>query len=270
MDQADWPLSALGIDWGPPWFSPWRDVGERVARQTAAGVPLHEALNSEGAAPVRFVGQAALPPGQAYEHYIADSANCPVRPGLHDFFNGLCWLGLPQSKARLNRLQAAEIEARGVGAVRGPVRDAITLFDENGALLDAPRELWAALLARDWQRLFVELRPLWAQARVLVVGHALLEKLVAPRKALTAHVWRSPVALGALDSMAQADAALCGQLTAAGLAEKPFAPLPLLGIPGWCADNGQLSFYDDARVFRPPQGADAHNISGSASRGGLP
>ena len=248
MDQARGPISTSGIEWSQPWFAPWRGVGERVARRTAGGMPLHQALNAEGAAPVRFVGQAALPPGQAYEHYIADSANCPVRPGLHDFFNGICWLGLPQSKLRLNRLQAAQIDARGVGSARGPVRDAITLFDENGALLDAPPELWTALLARDWQRLFVDLRALWAQARLLVVGHALLEKLVLPRKALTAHVWRSPLPL---DSLAAADAALSGQLTAALLAAKPFTPLPVLGIPGWCAENAQLSFYDDAQVFRP-------------------
>jgi hypothetical protein len=248
VDQADRPISTSGIDWSQPWFSPWRGAGERVARRITDTVLLHEALNAEDSAPVRFIGQAVLPPGQAHEQYIADSANCPVRPGLHDFFNGICWLGLPQSKARLNRLQAAEIEARGVGAVRGPVRDAITLFDENGALLDAPHELWKALLDRDWQRLFVELRPLWSQARVLVVGHALLEKLVSPRKALTAHVWRLPVAL---DSLASADALLATQFTPELLAGKPFAPLPLLGIPGWHAGNSDVCFYDDAQVFRP-------------------
>src|ERR1044072_318265 len=92
-------------------------------------------------------------------------------------------------------LQAAEIERAGIGATRGPWRDALTLFDENGAVLDAPQALWAALLARDWQRLFVRGRALWREARLLVFGHALLEKLVAPRKALTAHVLWSPGAL---------------------------------------------------------------------------
>ena len=211
-------------------------------------MPQHEALNLEPGAPVRFVEQSALPAGQAYERYVAGSGNCPVRPGLHDFFNGICWLGLPLSKSALNRLQADEIEAHGVGSVRGPVRDAITQFDENGALLDAPPELWSALLERDWHRLFVGLRPLWMQARLLIVGHAMLEKLVSPRKELTAHVWRFPVCC---DSLTAADAALSVQLSAAGLAGKPFTPLPLLGIPGWCAGNEQVCFYDDAQVFRP-------------------
>ncbi|MFC5498625.1 DUF3025 domain-containing protein [Caenimonas terrae] len=246
MDGAHRPLAA--IDWSRPWFAPWRDPGQRVAARVCEGEPLHEALNREQGAPVRFVPQQALPDGRAYEHFISASGQCPVRPGLHDFFNGLAWLALPLSKARLNRLQAAQIEERGVGAVRGPVRDAITLFDENGALLDAPPELWAALLERDWQRLFVQLRPLWRQARLLVVGHALLEKLVQPRKALTAHLWRSPVAL---QSVAAADALLAAMLTPAVLAAKPFTPLPLLGIPGWSAQNADVCFYDDAQVFRP-------------------
>ena len=248
MDQAGGAVAAAPVDWRRPWFSPWRDPGEGVDDRVRCGMPLHDALNLVPRAPLRFVAQHALPASQAYEHYVAASGNCPVRPGLHDFFNGICWLGLPLSKASLNRLQAAEIGARGVGGARGPVRDAITLFDENGALLDAPPPLWSALLERNWHRLFVELRPLWAQATLLVVGHALLEKLVTPRKALTAHVWRLPTRC---DSLAAADAALSVQLTVAVLAGKPFTPLPLLGIPGWCAENEQRCFYDDAQVFRP-------------------
>lgn len=247
MDQASGPVAPASIDWSAPWFAAWREPGECIAGRVAQGAPLHQALNDSGRAPVRFVEQSMLPAGAAYEHYIRGSGDCPVLPGLHDFFNGLCWIGLPLSKARLNQLQAAQIDLQGVGAVRGPVRDAITLFDESGALLDAPRELWAALLDRNWRRLFVELRPMWAQAKVLVVGHALLEKLVAPRKALTAHVWASPVRL---DALPQADLLLASQLAPDALARKPFTPLPVLGIPGWCAGNQQLSFYDDAQVFR--------------------
>ena len=248
MDQAGGPVTSASIDWNAPWFAPWREPGESISDRVAQDAPLHQALNHGGRAPVRFVEQSALPAGTAYEHFIRGSGNCPVRPGLHDFFNGLCWIGLPLSKARLNQLQAAQIDAQGVGAVRGPVRDAITLFDESGALLDAPPELWAALLDRNWQRLFVELRPLWAQARVLVFGHALLEKLVVPRKPLTAHVWAVPVRF---DSLSQADLLLALQLAPEMLARKPFTPLPVLGIPGWCASNQEISFYDDAQVFRP-------------------
>ena len=248
MDQESGPLACPPIDWSRPWFAPWSDPGDRVAGRARSGMPLHDALNQEPGAAVRFVAQQALPAGQAYEQYVRASGNCPVRPGLHDFFNGVVWLSMPLAKARLNQIQAAQIETSGVGAVRGPVRDAITLLDENGALFDAPADLWAALLERDWRRLFIDLRPLWAQARVLVFGHALLEKLVSPRKQLTAHVWRCPVALG---SLAAADAQLAAQLTPGLLAAKPFTSLPLLGIPGWWPTNREVCFYDDAQVFRP-------------------
>jgi hypothetical protein len=94
----------------------------------------------------------------------------------------------------------------------------------------------------------VDLRPLWTEAKLLVVGHALLEKLAAPRKDMTAHVWAAPAPLG---SRATADAWLAAQCTPDKLAAKPFTPLPVLGIPGWWPGNENFSFYDDSLVFRP-------------------
>jgi len=235
------------LDWGRPWYTGWRAAGEPVERAIHSGLPLHEALNEAANAPVRFVPQQTLPAGAPYERFVFETRQCPVRPGLHDYFNGLCWLQFPRTKRVLNQLQAQEIARGATGGRRGPVRDAITVFDENGALLDAPAALWEALEQRHWRRLFVELRPLWAQARLQVFGHALLEKLVSPRKDLTAHVWRGNCAM---DSGANADAWLAERCTAETLASKPFTPLPVLGIPGWWPENDNFSFYDDPLVFR--------------------
>lgn len=243
----------MDLDWTQPWYAPWRDPGERVSAAAAGGSPLHEALHTHAPAPVRCVPQEALPPATAYEQFIFATRQCPVRPGLHDFFNGLVWHRFPQAKAALNRLQAQEISRDGIGARRGPVRDAITVFDENGALLSAPEPLWEALRERQWRRLFVELRPLWAQARLWVFGHALLEQLAVPRKGLTTHVWCGPAAL---ESGAEADAWLAARCTAEALAAKPFTPLPVLGVPGWWAANENFSFYDDSQVFRPRKTAE--------------
>jgi len=207
-----------------------------------------QALNAGDQAPVRFVPQTALPAGMAYEQFIFEQDAVPTREGLHDFFNGLCWMRFPQAKRQMNRLQAAEIAAAGIGAVRGPVRDAITVLDENGALLHAPDALWEALAARQWRRLFGELRPLWAQAQILVFGHAALEKLVAPYKSITVHVWR---VAPSWRSLADLDAWLARDLTAAKLARKPFMPLPVLGVPGWWPANEDPAFYADTQVFRP-------------------
>ena len=234
-----------------PWFAPWSADVRRVTEHLSQGAPLPAALDAaaqRAGLPVRFVPQQHLPPGEAYESYIFQSGQVPVRDGLHDFFNGICWLGMPQTKLRMNALQAAEIAAHGVGRTRGPVRDAITLLDENGAFLCAPDALWAALVAHDWPRAFGALRPLWAQAQLLVFGHAALEKLMRPYKSITVHVWRVPEPwpdLPTLDARAAAD------LTPERLATKPFTPLPVLGVPGWWAANEAPAFYDDAEVFRP-------------------
>ncbi|WP_083944530.1 MULTISPECIES: DUF3025 domain-containing protein [unclassified Variovorax] len=202
------------------------------------------------AGPLRFVHADAAPAGEAYEAFIFRTAQVPTRNNLHDFLNGLVWLHFPRAKQRLNALQAAEIARAGIGATRGPLRDALTLFDENGAVLDAPAALWQALLARDWQRLFVSERGLWQEARLLVFGHALLEKLAVPRKALTAHVLWAPDPGRAIPID---DAAIAAALQPAHLAAKPFAPLPVLGVPGWWPANEAPGFYDDAVVFRPPR-----------------
>lgn len=236
------------LDWRAPWYEPWEATARPVLAHLAAGDPLPDALNRAGPAPVTFVAQDALPPGAAYEEFVFASRRCPTRENLHDFFNALVWRRFPRTKARLNGVQAAEIAAHGVGGRRGPVRDAITLFDENGALLDAPEALWEALLERDWRRLFVDLRAEWRHARVLVFGHALLEKLASPRKDLTAHVWCAPCPLPGAE---QADRWLEAQCEPGRLAAKPFTPLPMMGIPGWDPANQNFSFYGDSLVFRP-------------------
>jgi hypothetical protein len=42
-------------------------------------------------------------------------------------------------------------------------------------------------------------------------------------------------------------------LSAEKLAGKPFAPLPVLGVPHWWAANEDPMFYADAQVFRAPR-----------------
>lgn len=211
-------------------------------------MPVHQALNALGAAPVRFVPQSALPEGLAYERFIFDTGCVPTRDNLHDFFNGLVWWRFPETKRRMNRLQAQALATQAPGDPRGPLRDALTLFDENGLLLHAPAPLWEALRQRQWQHLCVALRPLWAQARVELFGHALLEKLVSPWKSVTAHVYQAERALNVDNAL---DANLAQDLQPVRLATKPFVPLPVLGIPGWCPENAIPAFYDDSAVFRP-------------------
>ena len=238
------------IAWQPPWLAPLREPGQRLAAAVADGAPVVDVLNSAAAGitlaagPLRFVPQAVLPPGVAFEAFVASTAQVPTREHVHDFFSGLVWLWQPALKRRLNQLQAAEIARHGIGPRRGALRDALTRFDEHGALLAAPPALWQALRERDWHTLFVRQRGLWQQARLHIVGHALLEQLAtAPRKPLTAFVW----AAGG-DRLGSPTTAPAGRW-----AERPFFPLPVLGVPGWWPANEAPEFYADNGVFRPPK-----------------
>ncbi|MBC7917088.1 MAG: DUF3025 domain-containing protein [Rhodoferax sp.] len=206
-------------------------------------------------APVRFVPQADLPAGMAYEQFIFETQQVPTRDGLHDFFNGLCWLHFPATKTRLNQLQAAQIAQAGIQQVRGPARDALTVFDENAAFFVGPDAVWDALVQKDWQHLFVTGRTAWSEVTLVLFGHALLEKLVYPRKPATAHVYRAQAAIDSIANLKDLDHAVAADLSADKLAAKPFAHLPILGVPGWWPGNEDPQFYADADVFRPPRRA---------------
>lgn len=232
---------SLVVDWAAPWFAPYRALGEPVLARLAAGLPVHVALGHE-----RFEPAAALATG--YEHHVATTGRVPTRDNAHDLFNGLVWLRCPALKTALNRSHIAA--PRAPAGQRGPLRDALTLLDESGLLLAAPPQLQQALRDKDWTALFVTHRALWAEARMLVVGHALLEKLLAPRKPLCARV------LVVSDVEAP--------VLPARLAPPDLPPLPVLGIPGWWAANASQDFYADAQVFRQPRLASAPALRAAA------
>ncbi|RTL34455.1 MAG: DUF3025 domain-containing protein [Burkholderiales bacterium] len=231
----------MAPDWDRPWFAPYGGVAEPVLARRAAGAPVHAAL-----ADPRFEPTAALATG--YEQHVAATGRVPTRDNLHDLFNGLVWLRCPSFKAALN---AAHVAAPPAPAGRrGPLRDALTLLDESGALLAAPEPLRAALRAQDWVALFQHHRARWAEARLLIVGHALLEKLLQPRKPLCARVLF-------------VDDVEAPELPPA-LSPAMLPPLPVLGIPGWWPPNEVEGFYGDDRVFRPKRLASAPALGGFA------
>ena len=254
--------TAQAIDLSRPWFAPWAPWLTPVRQSLSRGDSVADALNALRLAPLggvpgaahhaaldglSFVPQSSLPEGEAYEAFIFRTRCVPTRDNLHDLLNGVCWLRFPAIKRHLNAMQAEQIAAGGVGAKRGPVRDALTLLDENALLLCGPARLRDAHRRHDWHTLFVRERGLWAQTRVIPFGHALLEKLVQPYKSITAHLWRVPTQV----SGATLDAWLAQDLQADKLATKPFSPLPVLGVPGWWPSNADPTFYDDPQVFRP-------------------
>lgn len=267
------PTPAALIDWSQPWLKPFRILGQRLSAVDDWRLALNALAEERGirnyqGLPVSFVAQAELPPATAYEAFIGSSGKVPTRDNLHDFLNALIWLSFPAVKARLNALQAAELAKAGTvsgsSKPRGAARDAATIFDENAALLLVPdnaagQSLSAALRQHQWQQVFVDQGQVFGgAAEVWLFGHALLEKLVQPYKAITAHT----LVLGVPESyFALTDEARRGwidQRVAAELAQPDaligrLTPLPVLGVPGWSGGQDQ-AFYADVSVFRPKRG----------------
>lgn len=236
------------VDWRAPWLAPLRELRPLVERDdwrealTAAG--RERGVVTAAGLPIVFAapGDAG---GASYETHIAASGRVPSRDNAHDRFNALIWLAWPRTKAALNARQAAELARDGVSGCRGPVRDAATLIDESGLLLLADDEAEAALRRLDWRHLFGDQRARWGRDWLpFVFGHALLDKLLAPYKALTAAV----VCLDA--SAGDADAVAARWVLDTPLAPPLLAHLPVLGVPGWWPANEQPAFYAEAAVFR--------------------
>lgn len=255
------------IDWTRPWYDSVRPAFERL---DLAGDSFIDAFNANAAAlalanhqgrPIRFVPQSELPEGTAYEEFISATGCVPTRDNLHDFFNGLVWQTFPLIKRELNALQAAQIAQAGVGKSRGPARDAATIFDENAALLvvrdsDEGKALVDALRSHRWHEALCERRAMFGtDAQLWLFGHALMEKLVAPRKAITGHtrvVFAGPDYFGlAWDAQrAWIDERVSAELAREAPANVDFTPLQVLGVPGWWPGQDE-AFYADASVFRP-------------------
>jgi hypothetical protein len=196
-----------------------------------------------------------------YELRVYREGAIETRPGnWHDLFNALSWLAWPKTKAALNALHVRELESQEARAPRGVVRDRATLFDESGAIVACSDDSLTELLrGMRWRNLFVARRAdVVSQLRCFVFGHALLDKARSPYKAMTAHALLLPVAQDFHDLPAARQVALLDAMTARWIADPSniasttrLAPLPLLGLPGYCEANLEPAFYDDAQVFRP-------------------
>jgi hypothetical protein len=237
------PLAA----WQHPGLQALADWARVVESQWMQGHALPVVLNAVWGT-TRFVAHDALPQHEPYERFIGQHQQVPTRPNAHDALNAWCWMHWPRLKQHFNALQCEAIARDGIHSRRGPVRDAITVFDENGLFLQAPDAIWQAVVDHDWHRAFVAHRADWSRCRLAVVGHALLENLIQPFKGITAHVLRWPEAWG--DDLQHLDEQATLGLTPAVLASKPFHPLPVMGIPGWMPQQ-DAAFYDDPQVFRP-------------------
>lgn len=248
-------------------FEPVADL----LRRFPEALPKLEALNalieeraptarSAAGHPIRFIP----PPAQAlsYEEHIHATGQVPTRPdNWHDFFNALAWCVWPHSKAACNALHLHALQVRRAAGLqgRGPVRDALTQFDECGVLVvSADPEIPGLLAGHQWEEAFWHRRGrLLESTRFLVFGHGCWDALRAPffglcGKALYRAVRPDWLALPPASMQAEADAWLAAHLLAPDRQLKDaLFPLPLLGIPGVTGENRVQDYYRDSGQFRP-------------------
>ncbi len=254
-------------------FEPLRVYGAPALE--AATVPrlalLQRLLDARGVVmtcsgrPLRLIAQQPRPRrfDQRYESRIWLQGELQVRDtSWHDAFNVLVWLAFPRAKAALNARHYAALQERRVYEKinRGPVADALTLFDEGGvAIACAADDLADDLRQFRWKRLFRDKRGrVLREMRCCVLGHALYEKALQPFTGMTGRAIMLPVAREFLEQPLAVQLDGIDRELAACIADparmrttRELAPLPVLGVPGWHPDNESDAYYDDVAYFRP-------------------
>jgi hypothetical protein len=212
--------------------------------------------------PVRFRPAGELP-DTPYEQRIHATGEVSTRPdSWHDLFNALVWARMPNIKVAMNARHCSGSPVHTAGS-RGPLRDAITLFDECGVIVaSSHREFLEALARKEWKKVFRTRRALWNDGiTVVITGHAMLEKLLDPYKSMTAnalliHTGHRIHSRPREARLAAVDAAVAANILENEMLNRPgcLSPLPLMGIPGWwTAARQDEGFYTDLQVFRPPR-----------------
>jgi hypothetical protein len=264
------------MDWDPrflsrsPMLEPLRAYAPAFGAEWPGMAVLQSALdardpparNADGA-PLRLARRTGAP-GDRYEARVFQRGELEVRErNWHDLFNVLVWLAFPRAKAALNARHYLESRSHSAPN-RGPVEDALTLFDEGGVIVvSSDRNLLELLRAFRWKDLFWRRRDdVCARMRFVLFGHALYEKALAPFTGITARGFLlvEPACLleaPPAELLATLDARLESRIAdpAALSGTRDLAPVPVLGVPGWCVDNEREEYYDDVDYFRPGRAA---------------
>lgn len=258
-----------------PLLSPLRAVARRIGGGEWPDLTVLQRLVT--AADLRVATGLPLclvPAGGAlpYEMRVYQSGELECRErNWHDLLNVLVWLTFPRAKAALNARHYAAWSAVPGGG-RGAVRDALTLFDESGlVVLSTDPALLQMIRGFRWKTLFWEQRALVvAGMRFLPFGHALCEKALAPYRGMTGHallidVGAEVLALPEVEQLRRVDELLALQVADPQSMQttRQLAPVPVLGVPGWCAGNERAEYYDDTQYFRSGRSGRPRSAAGA-------
>lgn len=274
MDQHnEWDRDALLRS---PLFAPLHPV---ISEINSKGFPAlqdfnallathHPPITVQSGQPLSFVPQECgkLPFERQYEPRCYLGGEVPTRAdNWHDLFNALVWLTFPGAKAAINArhyaalLEQGTVDDAGTGSQRGAVRDVNTLLDESGVIVAYANDGLAGLLRNfKWRELFWQQRgQVRAGMGFYLFGHGLYEKALQPYVGMTGQGlllavesaffgWPLDQRLAHLDSLVAnhlANPEHCRNT-------RDLSPVPLLGVPGWAADNDNSAYYDNTAYFR--------------------
>ena len=238
-----------------PAFAPYRElidalglVHERPSLDALNALATAHGTTQAHGLPLRFFEPDGRLSARDYETHILQTGQAPTRADTwHDVLNALVWLHFPRFKAALNAAHGEAI-ALETSATRGRRRDALTMLDESGVwVMSRDPALPALLTEHAWQTLFWDQRHAVETAmNFVVVGHALLEKLLTPYPTVTGKCLILDADARGLDTESIAVAAL-------KTIDSPhqLAALPVQGVPGWDEANAQAAYYANTRIFRP-------------------
>jgi len=195
----------------------------------------------------------------------------------HDFFQLLTWFVFPKTKAVINAIHIPRAKQRienGDVGRRSAIENMLSLFDEGGVVI-ASCDPTLLQLIRDfkWKELFWQRREeLSSRFECVTFGHAMYEKALAPYLGMTANailldVDESHFAKPMAERLAYIDEQLAATFTAGEYYTRPhdLNPFPILGMPGWHADNSVEAYYDNCNYFRPGRRAN-HERSGRTQK----
>jgi len=259
-----------------PLFAPLHPI---LANLEAAGFPTLQECNAllmaqpsgiavQSGAQLRFVAHqpGKLPFEAQYEPRCYLTGEVPTRKdNWHDLFNALVWMTFPKAKAAINARHYHALMQEGSagnaesGSQRGVVRDVNTLLDESGVLVVySDPELAGLLRGFKWKELFWKMRvQLRANMGFYMFGHGLYEKALQPYVGMTGQglllaVEQEFFGWSLAQQLRHLDDLLTDYLVTPQNCQstRDLSPVPLLGVPGWDADNDRAAYYENTAYFR--------------------
>jgi hypothetical protein len=276
MREEDWASGVQSDSWDPRFFhrsaafaplasaaSKLQDHADWPGPRQLRDLLLDSAVASGGGQPLRLVDpqprSGALHPGYEARCFLTGELETREK-NWHDLFNTLVWVTFPRTKAAINARHYRAQQMSAVRSMRGAERDALTLFDECGVVVaSTDASLLALLQGFAWKELFWHRRQdMLAHMRVYIFGHGLYEQALRPfigmtGKAILLHVEQSCLDQPLDLQLVSLDVQLARIIATPEKFKHPreLSPLPVLGVPGWTADNAKESFYDNTEYFRP-------------------